>query len=398
MLMGGLVDTLIVAGLILALPVLVLSLQVLASLPPRRKAKLPHAPRPRIAVLIPAHNEQSVLAKTLLSVADQLVPGDRLVVVADNCSDRTAEVAHRLGAEVTVRSDPVNRGKGYALDHGLMFLEQSGAPEVVIFLDADCELGDGCIYRLALSSFQSGRPVQAAYLMAPPRPRKKAASMVCFAWKVKDFVRPLGWHRLALPCQLAGSGMAFPWEVARASDLATGHLAEDMKQGLDLAIAGKFPLFCPDAVVTSDVAPGGQPSASQRARWEHGTITVAMEYLPRLLGRFCKAPSLSLLAMAMDISVPPLALLALMLGAYLVLTMAVFLVAGAVTPVAISVLLCAIFFAAIGLAWWRYGQEIIPLRWLVFAPVYAFMKIPLYGRFLLDRQRVWARGDRQPIR
>jgi cellulose synthase/poly-beta-1,6-N-acetylglucosamine synthase-like glycosyltransferase len=396
--MVALEAALIFAGLILALPVLVLLLQVLASLLPRRKAKLPQGPRPRIAVLIPAHNEQSVLGKTLLSVAGQLVPGDRLVVVADNCSDRTAEVAHQLEAEVTVRSDPVNRGKGYALDHGLTFLEQSGAPEVVIFLDADCELDDGCIYRLALSSFQSGRPVQAAYLMAPPRPRQKTASMVCFAWKVKDFVRPLGWDRLALPCQLAGSGMAFPWEVARVTDLATGHLAEDLKQGLDLAIAGKFPLFCPDAVVTSDVAPGGRPSASQRARWEHGTIAIAMEYLPRLLGRLWEAPSLSLLAMALDISVPPLALLALMLGAYLVLTLGLFLIAGVTAPVAVSALLCALFFAAICLAWRRYGQEIIPLRWLVFAPVYAFLKIPLYGRFFLDRQRVWARGDRQPIR
>ena len=389
---------LIFAGLILALPVLVLFFQVLASLPPRRKAKLPQGPRPRIAVLIPAHNEQSVLGKTILSVAGQLVPGDRLLVVADNCCDRTAEVAHQLGAEVTVRSDPVHRGKGYALDHGLTFLEQSGAPEVVIFLDADCELDDGCVYRLALSSFQSGRPVQGAYLMAPPRPRQKIASMVCFAWKVKDFVRPLGWHRLALPCQLAGSGMAFPWEVARASNLATAHLAEDLKQGLDLAIAGKFPLFCPDAVVTSDVAPGGRPSASQRARWEHGTVGLAIEYLPRLLGRLCKAPSLSLFAMALDISVPPLALLALTLGAYLVLTLGFMLIAGTIAPVAIGALLCTLFFATICLAWWRHGQEIIPLRWLVFAPVYAVLKIPLYGRFLLDRQRVWARADRQPIR
>jgi cellulose synthase/poly-beta-1,6-N-acetylglucosamine synthase-like glycosyltransferase len=389
---------LIFCGLILSLPVLVLFLQVSASLLPRRAAKLLQGLRPVIAVLIPAHDEQYVLGNTLQSVARQLVPGDRLVVVADNCRDRTAEVAHRQGAEVTVRSDPVNRGKGYALDHGLTFLEQSGAPEVVIFLDADCEIGDGCIHRLALSSFQSGRPVQAAYLMAPPRPRQKMASLVCFAWTVKDFVRPLGWHRLALPCQLAGSGMAIPWAVARTTNLATGHLAEDLKQGLDLAIAGKFPLFCPDAVVISDVAPGGRPSASQRARWEHGTIAIALEYLPRLLSRFCQAPTLSLLAMALDISVPPLALLALLMGADLVLALGFYLISGIAAPVAVCAIPCVLFFVTICLAWWRYGQEIVPLHWLIFAPVYAVLKIPLYGRFILDRQRVWARGDRQPIR
>lgn len=389
---------LILAGLLLALPVLVLLVQTLASLAPLHKTDLPQGPRPRIAVLIPAHNEQAVLGKTLLSVRRQLVPGDRLVVVADNCADRTEQVARQQGAEVAVRCDPVNRGKGYALDHGLTFLEQSGAPQVVIFLDADCELGEGCIHRLALSSFQSGRPVQAAYLMAQPRPRQKMACLVCFAWTVKDFVRPLGWRRLALPCQLAGSGMAFPWAVARATDLATAHLAEDLKQGLDLAIAGQFPLFCPEAVVISDVAPGGRPSASQRARWEHGTIGIAIEYIPRLLGRFCRAPSLSLLAMTLDLSVPPLALLALLLAAYLVLALGFFLVTGAAAPVALCALLCALFFATICLAWWRHGQEIIPLHWLVFAPVYALRKIPLYGKFFLDRQRVWARGERQQIR
>jgi glycosyltransferase involved in cell wall biosynthesis len=387
---------LIFSGLVLALPVTVLFLQVLASLLPHDKAEFPPGLRPRIAVLIPAHDEQSVLGKTLQSVSRQLVPGDRLVVVADNCSDGTAEAAREQGAEVTVRCDLVRQGKGYALDHGLTFLEQSGTPDVVIFLDADCELGDGCIHRLALLSFQSGRPVQAAYLMAAPRSRQKTASIVRFAWKVKDFVRPLGWHRLALPCQLAGSGMAFPWRVARMANLATGHLAEDLKQGLDLAVAGKFPLFCPEAVVISDVAPGGCPSAQQRARWEHGTIGLAIEYLPQLLARFCQAPGLPLLAMALDISVPPLALLALLLGTYLALTLGLWLIANVTAPIVISALLCSFFFTTICLAWWRHGQDIIPLRWLVFAPVYALLKIPLYSRFFFDRQRVWSRGDRQP--
>ena len=385
---------LIAVCLLLALPVLVLFAQVLASLMPRRAEDMSTGLRPRIAVLIPAHNEQPVIAKTLASVSRQLAPGDRLVVVADNCADDTAEVARRLGAEVTSRSDPIHRGKGFALDHGLGFLERSGTPEVVIFLDADCELKDGCIPRLALTAIQSGRPVQGAYLMAPPRSARKTAALVCFAWKVKDFVRPLGWRRLGLPCQLAGSGMAFPWKIARAADLASGHLAEDLKQGLDLALAGHFPIFCPDAVVISDVAPGGQPSLSQRARWEHGTIAAAIEYLPRLLGRMMKAPSPSLLAMALDISVPPLALLALALGAGLMLTAGFFLFSGTAAPAEICALLCALFFATVCLAWARHGRDILPLSWLVFAPIYALAKIPLYGRFFLNRQRVWVRGER----
>jgi cellulose synthase/poly-beta-1,6-N-acetylglucosamine synthase-like glycosyltransferase len=385
---------LVLVGLIFALPVLVIFLQILMALPRRPASKMPKGSRPRVAVLVPAHNEQFVIGNTLASISRQLETGDRLVVVADNCSDHTADTARQQGAEVTIRSDSTLRGKGYALDHGLRFLEQTGIPEAVVFIDADCQLNDGCIDRLARLSDQSKRPTQAAYLMNPPQPPQQMASIVWFAWKVKDFVRPLGWHRLDLPCQLAGSGMAFPWNVVRSTNLATGHLAEDLKQGLDLALTGKFPLFCPDAVVTSNVTAGGSPNYSQRARWEHGTIETMVHYLPRLFISFCKTRSLPLFAMALDLSVPPLALLSLVLGAQLALTLLFFLISGASMPIIISGMTCALFFVSIVLAWWRYGREILPLRWLVFAPVYAVIKIPLYVRFFLNRQREWVKGER----
>jgi cellulose synthase/poly-beta-1,6-N-acetylglucosamine synthase-like glycosyltransferase len=387
---------LIIAGIALAIPVTTLFLQTLASLPPRR-AKIPYGPRPRIAVLVPAHNEEFAIGRTLASIARQLANTDRLVVIADNCTDATVAMARQQGAEVTLRSDPLLRGKGYALDHGLRFLEQSGAPDIVIFIDADCRSKHGCIARLALSSFHAMRPAQAAYLMNPPRQAGKTASIVSFAWRVKDFVRPLGWRRLGLPCQLAGSGMAFPWEMARLSNLASNALAEDLKQGVDLALMGVFPLFCPDAVVTSDVAAGGTPSKSQRARWEHGTIEIILRYLPRLVVRFCEAPSLSLLAVALDLSVPPLALLALLAGLELILALAAFIALGIDLPLIICGIVCALFLAAILLAWWRHGRDLLPLHWLVFAPIYAIGKIPLYGRFFFNRQCAWIRGERQSL-
>jgi cellulose synthase/poly-beta-1,6-N-acetylglucosamine synthase-like glycosyltransferase len=381
------------AAFILAIPVLVLFLQVTASLPQRRPAGLPSGPRPNAAILIPAHNEAQTIRRTLMSVSSQMTESDRLVVIADNCSDDTAELARQHGAEVAVRTNDDLRGKGYALDHGLGYLEKTGAPEVVIFVDADCQLHQECLARLALASHQSGRPVQAAYLMNPPNSSRMTASLVCFAWKVRDFVRPLGWHRLALPCQLAGSGMAFPWNVARSTDLASGHLTEDLKQSLDLALTGKFALFCPDAVVTSDVAPAGTPSASQRARWEHGTLEIAIEYIPRLAASLFKSPSLSLIAVMLDLMVPPLALLALSLAVVLTLSL-LMLFWGTAFPAKLSGIICLLFFSAICMAWWRHGQDLIRFRLLMLAPVYAVLKIPLYGRFFFTRQRSWVRGER----
>jgi cellulose synthase/poly-beta-1,6-N-acetylglucosamine synthase-like glycosyltransferase len=388
-LIGGI---LMVIGFILSLPILTIFVQVLAALPAFSARGTPQGDRLPVAVLVPAHDEELSIGETLSSIISQLKVGDRLIVIADNCSDRTAEIACQFRAEVTIRFEPSLRGKGYALEHGLNFLEQTAPPALVVFIDADCQLEEGCIDHLAKRCIESMRPVQAAYLMNPPRPPNKTASMVAFAWKVKDFARPLGSHRLGFPCQLAGSGMAFPWDVVRLSNLAGSQLAEDSKQGLDLALCGKFPLFCPDAIVTSDVVTGGKLSGAQRARWEHGSLENAIHYLPRLLIQFSKTWNFSLVAMALDLAVPPLALLALLLGSYAFFAFGFLIFSGVTEPIIFGSIECTLFLTTILLAWSRHGREFLPLHWLIFAPIYAASKIPLYARFIYDRQREWAKG------
>jgi cellulose synthase/poly-beta-1,6-N-acetylglucosamine synthase-like glycosyltransferase len=387
---------LLLVGLLLAVPVSVVFLQVLLALPRRPASRMPEGLRGRVAVLVPAHDEDRVIGKTLASISRQLETGDRLVVIADNCSDRTAEVARECGAEVTVRTDAVLRGKGYAMDHGLKFLQKTGPRETVIFVDADCDLGDGCINHLERMCSHSRRPTQAAYLMVPPEQRQEIASLISFAWRVKNLVRPLGWHRMNFPCQLQGSGMAFPWDVTPSMSPAGADLAEDTKLGLDLALIGQPPQFCPEAVVTSHVAAGGIPSYSQRARWEHGVIELMVHYVPRLLAKSWSSRSGSLAAMALDLSVPPLALFTMIIGVYLILTVLLLFISGVSGPAAIASTLSALFFVSVMLAWWRYGRETLPLRRLVFAaPVYAIRKLPLYTSLFLNRQREWIKGKRE---
>lgn len=386
---------LMLPGFIIGLPVLVLFAQVVATFRPDRARVEPAVPRPRLAVLVPAHNESLSIDHTITSIAPQLAKDDRLVVVADNCSDDTADIARRSGAEVSVRNDAERRGKGYALAHGLQYLEATGVPEVVVFIDADCQVMDGCIGCLGRAALRWKRPVQGAYLMPPPNPPHKTASIVSFAWRVKDFVRPLGWSKLDLPCQLAGSGMAFPWDIVRLVDLASDHLVEDVKQGLDLAMVGRFPKFCPEAIVTSKVFSGHAPSNAQRARWEHGMLNLMVDYVPRLVLHFLRMPSGSLAAMMLDLVVPPLALLALFVGAYVGASWLFFLLGAGAAPLALALTLSAFFTFSILLAWWRHGREILPLGMLIFAPLYAVGKIPLYLGFLLARQRSWVRGERE---
>src|SRR5262249_40402746 len=103
---------------ILAIPVTILLMEVLAALTlsPRRGAvPIGNGCHPRVAVLVPAHNESIGLLPTLMDIKAQTRAPDRLIVVADNCVDDTGSVAASVGAEVVDRNDPDRKGKGYAL-------------------------------------------------------------------------------------------------------------------------------------------------------------------------------------------------------------------------------------------------------------------------------------------
>ena len=140
-------------GLVL-LPILVLWIETLAAVvltPTSSSIPLKTATASRRAILIPAHNEALVIARTLQQLLSQLRPDDQLIVIADNCTDTTAQIVVALGATVLEREDSVNRGKGYALDFGIQYLASHPSevpPEVVVVVDADCWVESGSLDKL----------------------------------------------------------------------------------------------------------------------------------------------------------------------------------------------------------------------------------------------------------
>ena len=379
--------------LLIFMPVLVLFLQVLLACLPVRVKPAPSIVRPRVAVLVPAHNESSVIVATLESILPQLQAGDRLLVVADNCSDDTATLARAAGAEVVERSNQQQRGKGYALDFGVRHLA-GDAPEVMIIVDADCQVSEGAITHLASCCVEFGRPTQALYLMHAPSGAGLKVQIAEFAWQVKNLVRPAGWGRVGLPCQLMGSGMAFAWRDLVLIDLASGHIVEDLKMGLDFCRSGKSPLFCPEARVSSFFPRSDEGLSTQRTRWEHGHLGVILSEAPKLLVESIRGRNWSLLAMTLDLLVPPLALLTLLAVASFAMTWLLFVLSGLLLPALIASSAVALLGATILLAWGRFGREVISFATLLYAPFYALKKIPLYVSFLFKRQVDWVRSKR----
>jgi cellulose synthase/poly-beta-1,6-N-acetylglucosamine synthase-like glycosyltransferase len=380
------------AALLLLLPVLVLSIEIfLAEATGGSPAAAP-GPRPRMAVLVPAHDEALGIAATLRAIRPQLAGGDRLLVVADNCSDETAAIARAEGAEALERHDEGHRGKGYALDAGIRALS-GDPPEIVLVIDADCEVADGAIDRLARQSACAARPMQALYRMQAPRASTLHSRVAAFAWEVRNRIRPSGLHRLGLPCQLMGTGMAFPWSTISAVPLATGHLVEDLWLGIELARRGCAPVFCREALVLSRFPESVGGRRDQRTRWEHGHLNLWLG-VPRLVWDALRHGNAGLLALALDLSVPPLALLALLLLAVLAGS-ALLALSGRTLPLQVSAVTCLLFVLAVMTGWVRFGRALLTGRDIALSGVYAIAKIPIYLRFLVARQLTWVRSRRR---
>jgi cellulose synthase/poly-beta-1,6-N-acetylglucosamine synthase-like glycosyltransferase len=349
---------------------------------------------PRSVVLIPAHDEESVIARTLQSVLPDLGERDRVVVVADNCSDRTADIARELGAVVLERNDPTRRGKGFALDHGVRFLRED-PPDVVMVIDADCCIDDGFIKRIADKTHCTGQPVQALNQCDSWTATSPDQVISVLADRFGGLIRPLGLTNLGIPCQLKGTGMSFPWQVLRDAPLANGHLVEDKQLSIDLAVAGYRPSFCSDVAVTWALPPEQTAFITQRTRWEHGHLETAVTQIPRLLRLAIRDRRLDLFCLALDLSIPPLSLLLTSWCALTLCAVSAFclgasswptvLLGGGGMAMTVSMVAC----------WARFCRHEVGLTAIAAVPGYVLRKLPIYLRFFTRPQQGWVRTPRE---
>lgn len=385
---------LLLGASLLLLPAAFLAIEVGAALLPRRpRSTTPDIARPTIGILIPAHNETAGISEVVQQARAQLRDGDRLLVVADNCSDNTAEIARGAGAEVVERTDPDNLGKGFALDFGIRHLA-AAPPDVLIVLDADCFFATGSVSLLAENAMSLNRPAQAYYSMKSPPDASPTQKVSEFSWRVKNLVRPLGMSRLALPCHILGSGMAFTWGSIGSIQMASGHLVEDLKLGLDLTEKGYPPVFTPEIEVTSNFPTGADAAQTQRTRWEHGHLATIFSDVPRRLFRGLFSGNLALLGLALDAAIPPLTFFALALVLFMALSATARALGADATAFAISLWSLGLFLSAVILAWVRFGRDLLPVRTLGAVAIYILSKLPIYVRFFTKRQTKWVRTNR----
>ena len=377
----------------ISIPVFTFFVQILLSLLPLRSAESKTKLTPLSTILIPAHNESDGITQTLLSIKAQLIPNIKVLVVADNCNDDTAAVARSHNVEVIERFHESKRGKGFALDFGIQHLAKN-PPEIVLILDADCVLGENAISILIDDAVKSQRPSQGLYLMNAKSDSPLKIKIAAFAWAVKNWARPLGFYRLGLACHLYGSGMAFPWVVISQVNLASGHIVEDMKLGVDLAKLKLAPRFCPAALITSEFPSSEEGIKTQRTRWEHGHLGMILKEGLPLIFQGIKHANLNMVAIALDMCLPPLALLVLIISMLSVFGAIMTVATQHMLPWSLVLIDFSLVAAAVILAWCKFGRNIVKFSELMTVPFYVLGKIPLYIKFVFKRQSEWVRSKR----
>ena len=378
-------------ALVLALPAFVfaafLALETALAVIAGRTRDARRAPPGPLAVVIPAHNESAGLAATLENVKAQLREGDRLIVVADNCTDDTAAVARRHGATCLERDDPARRGKGYALQFALDALA-GDPPDIVVFIDADCLLSDKALLTLAASAAGEARPVQALYLMQAPADASPRLRVAEFAWLFMNRVRMIGLQRLFDVTRFTGAGLALPWASLSSINLASGEIVEDIALTFDLIRNGHPPRLETGAVVTSVFPQDETAQVKQAARWSIGSLTYAARAgLPQLL-RGIAGGRPRLVGAALDVMTPPLVLFVLYSLAALAASALAWML-GSAAPFALAASALALIGASVAAGWARFGREALPPSALAGVFRFVLMKFSVFGSKGRASARTW---------
>lgn len=299
-----------------------------------KEAPLDTQPTSRLTVLVPAHNEADFIQRCVASLKSQNYPAEqtRLVVIADNCTDQTAELAQAAGSAVLVRDEPEARGKGQALRWAIDTIRSQAGdpPHGFVIVDGDSVADPGLLTALAGYLDRGADAVQAEYLVLEDSD-SPAMQLRAVAFLLFHRVRFAGRSVLKLPCNLVGNGMLLsrrlmerhPW------DAFTG--AEDLEYSVTLRLNDVKPLFAGSARVRGPIPASNRAAQVQRERWEGGRLRVAVAVFPRLLREILFARRLSLLDLAVDLAIPPLGLLTAgtVFGAMLVGALSI---AGVISP------------------------------------------------------------------
>ena len=234
----------------------------------------------RFMAIIPAHNEAVVVANLVESLKKQNYPRELydIYVIADNCTDNTAEVARNAGAIVYERFDEEKKTKGFALQWFLAQKIKEDAPyDALCIFDADNIADENFLKAMNKKLCQGETVVQGYRDIKNPTDNWITAGYAIFYWTMNRFYH-LARYNLGLSPLLNGTGFMVKFDVIKPTGWDTNTLTEDIEFSLKNIIEGRRLGWATDAIVYDEQPTGFKQSWSQRSRWTVGHIQCIKEY------------------------------------------------------------------------------------------------------------------------
>jgi cellulose synthase/poly-beta-1,6-N-acetylglucosamine synthase-like glycosyltransferase len=281
---------------------------------------VPRAPRRlRFDVIVPAHNEAAGIVRTVASLRAIDWPQDcfRVIVVADHCSDTTAELARAAGAEVWERSGDPNRGKGYVLKYAFARSRDDARADAVCVVDADATVSANFLEAIAARIERGANAVQVHYGILNPLASWRTR-LITIAKAAFHIVRSRARERLGLSCGIRGNGWCVTHALLREVPYRCFSVTEDIEFGIALGLAGYRVHYADEAHADAEMVSGAQAAARQRQRWEAGRFHLVRNRSMPLLAAALSRRSAVCFDLAFDLLLPPLSYVVLNLIGWLV--------------------------------------------------------------------------------
>lgn len=370
----------------------------LVSLFAKKKIEFTSEINRKFAVIVPAHNEEKIISKTIYSLSNLIYPKKNydVFVIADNCTDQTAQIARTLGTTVLERTNPTQKGKGYALRWAYdEVLAHENKYDAIIVVDADSLVSGNFLEVMNDYLARGSRVIQCSDLVLP-EPGNWSVEATRIGFLLYNYVKPLGRKVLGLNMGLRGNGMCFSADVLNEIPWQAWSLTEDVEYGLILLLEGVSIDFAPEATVYAQMPIEASNAETQRSRWEIGRIQIIRSYTPKFLYKAMSKRSPAYFDVFVELITPPFVNMMLMVtiifGAGIILWLLALL---PTMHLLMWGLLLSTGFCYLFIGLYVGGADKALYKSLLQLPLYIFWKLKVYVKALLiGKEKNWIRTTR----
>ncbi|MGL5268971.1 MAG: glycosyltransferase family 2 protein [Selenomonadaceae bacterium] len=251
----------------------------------RKKEKKILIPQKTFAVIVAAHNEEQVIGQLIDNLHNLEYPKELydIYVIADNCTDKTPQIAEQAGAIVCQRNNLEKVGKGFAMEWMFAKLfELERKYDAVAIFDADNLVHPRFLLEMNNRLCKGDKLVQ-GYLDAKNPYDTWVSGTFAIAFWVIDHIWHLAKTNIGLSSVLGGTGMCITTDVLKKHGWGATCLTEDMEFTMKSLVEGIKTTWAHDAIVYDEKPLTFKQSWNQRKRWAQGQFDVAHRFIPKML-------------------------------------------------------------------------------------------------------------------